>query len=518
MAMTLTDALKAYARQHYGVADGADDATYQQTVGAKLVSGELAAEKYAELAAAKTPDAIIGGIAVEVVKLLNQQGAAAAAAATAAVATPTALTPAVPALPAVLKGGPNPSTVFAGLPAAQGDPHNPVITVKKASERFNTKRYTGKHNTTGQPVSYLGREVEHPSEQMLAKFGAFMRWKFLRKGLSIRPLEPFERELIAEMAHEDEFCMDREDKDDFIYESDALRGQKGYVKALLDDSTSGGQELVPIWFDDMLVTFPLLHSELFPYVEIREVPRSSRVEAASLGNPTVSWGTSEGSAFTLFTTTSLAAAIDTTIHPVFIGVEMGIDFLSDSPVNVGQQLQANIGQAALKEWDNVIVNGNGTNRPQGLASATAGTTVTTVNGSPGPWTITDLTNLAFGIGKQYRTPALRPCYVSNDTTYKRWREIQVGPVDQRRVLGMTYGDYMVGEYNARIQNDLGNGTAFFVCLAKYRLYRRKGFDMRVESGGITLAKTNTVAIIGRGRFGGKIVDSSALAATTTGQS
>jgi len=51
----LTDKLKGYARQHLKVADGADDATYEQAVNAALEEGTLSGKQFAELSAERAP-------------------------------------------------------------------------------------------------------------------------------------------------------------------------------------------------------------------------------------------------------------------------------------------------------------------------------------------------------------------------------------------------------------------------------------------------------------------------------
>jgi len=78
---------------------------------------------------------------------------------------------------------------------------------------------------------------------------------------------------------------------------------------ILDDATSGGQYLIPEWFDQNVVTFPLLNGGLLPFVGLEEMPRGSTWETASVGNPSVTWNQSEGTAITLFTTDSLIAQI-----------------------------------------------------------------------------------------------------------------------------------------------------------------------------------------------------------------
>ena len=76
------------------------------------------------------------------------------------------------------------------------------------------------------------------------------------------------------------------------------------VKALIDDSTSGGLEVVPVELDSDIITFPLLHGELFPMVDLKAVPRGRRIEGASIGTPTMSWGGGDDQSISLFNTAS----------------------------------------------------------------------------------------------------------------------------------------------------------------------------------------------------------------------
>jgi HK97 family phage major capsid protein len=55
-------------------------------------------------------------------------------------------------------------------------------------------------------------------------------------------------------------------------------------------------------------------------------------------------------------------------------------------------------------------------------------------------------------------------------------------------------------------------------MARYRLYRRSGFEVRMIQDGAELARRNTVLIIVRGRFGGQPVDASAFTVCTDAQS
>lgn len=520
----LTDSLKAHAHKELGVAATADEATIKAAVGQALSDGRLPGAKFAELTQDKAPniktllaDVVSTGIQQGIAAALKERGNALPETTQPQTTTPTTEVPngvkAVTSGPATPVGGDGVATPTVTNPSGAITPTKAIsagqIKVRSASERYSRNKSVGKHSRTLEPVEFMGKHVELPSEAEYAMIGAWARFKALKSGLGIRPLNDHEKSLIGEMFEHDSFW--------HLQGEDHLEVSGSQAKAMLDDGTSGGQELVPIWFDDAIITFPLLHSELLPYVEIRDVPRSSRIEGASIGNPTLSWGTTEGTGFSLFNTASLAAAIDTTIFPVVIGLEMGLDFLSDAVPNVGQQLMVNIGQANLKEMDNVIANGNGSNRPTGIFIG-GGTSVPSVNGVGGPPTVTDAMNLTFTLGKQYRNPGFRPRLLMNDTTYKRWKDIPVSGVDERRVFGMNMQSYQILDYPVSIQNDIANTSAAMVAFAKYRLYRRRGFDLRMVTEGQTLALKNTVLIVGRGRFGGKITDAAAVAKMTDCQS
>ncbi len=196
---------------------------------------------------------------------------------------------------------PNPSTVFGG---SNGSPR-----VKAASERYTNTKATGKHVRTGDGVKdFQGRDVMLPSELELAKAGAWLKRLAAKSGqFGSVTLNDHEKQLLDEMIEKDAFCGDFGG----TYET-SVTGDR--VKTLLSDSTSGGVEINPTFFDDMVVTFPLLHSELLPYVDNRSVPRGSSIETASVGNPSVAWGTAEGTAINLFDTASLIADINTSIH------------------------------------------------------------------------------------------------------------------------------------------------------------------------------------------------------------
>ena len=112
-----------------------------------------------------------------------------------------------------------------------------------------------------------------------------------------------------------------------------------------------------------------LHSEIFPYVQVVDMPRGSLVQGGSIGNPTLTWST-EGTAVTPFDATALVGQLNTTIYPVEVYVQVGRDWLADTPVDAGSLIVENIGQRFLSEFDRVIVMGDGATQPQGVLNAT----------------------------------------------------------------------------------------------------------------------------------------------------
>lgn len=342
-----------------------------------------------------------------------------------------------------------------------------------------------------------------------AMAGSFLKRLVMRAGISSVSWKQEDEDLLAESfkggwvgQHGGEWF----DKDEPIAGSRA--------KALLDDAPSGGLEAVPIFFDQDIIQTSLLSAEIAPFVDNKTVPRGRRVEGASIGSPTLTWGHSEGSSVTLFDTSSLVAALDSTIFRVMVGVEVGRDMLADSPANVGAALVQGIADRLANELDQIVTDGDGTTQPQGIFNASGITAVT--QGSAAP-TVSIMESLLFTVGKQFRRPALRPSFLSNDTTYSRVRGIAVGVTDARRVFGMDHQSYQLLEYPYRIDNGLANTRTAFGALAKYRLYRRQGMSVEWTDAGETLRRKGTALLTVTARYGGRVMDANAFANITDGQ-
>ena len=376
--------------------------------------------------------------------------------------------------------------------------------------KFDPTRQKAVHKKLGTPVhDEHGREVTAPSELSLAKAGAFLKFAARRAGIQAE-IRQDERDLFRDMVeHDDWASFNGEPHEAKIYSG-------GSVKALLDDSTSGGLELAPISFDDDIIQFPLLNNELLPLVDLKPVARGRRIEGGSLGNPTVEWGVGDGTEGALFSTAALAAALDTSIWPISVHVEVGRDFLSDAGVDVGRLLVENIGQRFANELDEVIADGDGTTQPQGVMQASG---VGSVAFSGTAVTVTKMLNLMFGVGKAYRAPAANNfAFCGNETSYQRARSVATGVTgDTRLVFGMAVEDYNVLGRPYKISTALSNAEIIAGAWKKYRLYRRLGMSVEWSTQGDYLQRRNLALLTVRGRFGGRVMDPSAFSVTTTAE-
>ncbi len=395
------------------------------------------------------------------------------------------------------------------------------------------------HPFAGRQVRSPGtnRLLDLPSELDMAVTGAFWKlklnqgWKGNEMPAGLRMTE-HDRDLVAyalhhmkwtgekQMATEDGGFADVEIRDRLLTPSEIKSTQ------LLDDGapsssyslsggTSGGS-LVPLVFDDAIVTIPVLHGELFPHVDLHSLPMGRRIVSDQIANPTVSWGTAEGSAITPFTTDNFVTELDSTVYPIVGAFELGLDFMEDTPVAIGSKIIEIYGYKHLEALDNVIALGTSANsQPTGIIGSAGVTSISSVLGAGGSMVVGDLEALMFGVPKATRlSQGGRTIYFSNDTMYRRVRAIPQGENDARRVFGMTHADYTVMSRPYKVQNDIPDGNIVFANMAYYRMWRRRGLDVRVITEGITLGYKNTQVIIVRARWAGRPVLGSAFAVMT----
>lgn len=385
------------------------------------------------------------------------------------------------------------------------------VRVKAPSTQYNDVRYIAKHARLGTEIADgYGSYASRPSQMSMAKAGVLLKQTARRAGLPTNITE-HENELWREMLEADEWAaFDGNPEENKIY-------APGQVKALVDDSVSGGLEAVPIEFDADLVGFPLLQNELFPLVDLKPVSRGRRIEGASMANPTASWGGGDNSEATLFNTANMIAPIDTTIHTVDIALEVGLDMMQDSPANVAAELLARCGRRLGNELDRVISRGGGVTEPQGVMLASGTTSVSFASAAVN---VTKLMSLLFGVGKAYKQEAgSNFVFCSNETSHARARGVATGVSgDTRLVLGMDVESYNVFNHPWKIAGILPNTEHFAGCLGTcYRMYRRLGMSVKWETGGKTLTSKNLAYLMIRARFGGRVVDPAGFAVTTNSE-
>jgi len=389
--------------------------------------------------------------------------------------------------------------------------------VKDTSESYSTKREVGRHVKTGKPIrsEWLGgKQAETPSEWDLARAGAWLKYLAVRQGVRGVVLDDHSRAILDESFAKDRFCGLLGNR----WETNIPGHQ---AKAVLDDTTSGGSYLNPEFFDSRIVTYPLLYGELAPFVDQVAVPRASSIEGAAISTPTMLWNQTEGSAATLFTTTGLVSQISATVFSVDCFIEVGRDAMNDMPLEFGMLLVQLIGERLQEELDNQIANGDGSTEIEGLFTASGTTSVSSTNGSAGPYKLADAEQLLFGLSKQYRRDEFNPAFISSDTGYRRLCSVPVGASDDRRVMrpGLDYQSYTLLGCRFAVQDDIPNGYAGFAALRKaYRLWRRQGAEVRWSDQGETLMKKNTALLAFRARFAGKVVDPNAMCKMTDGDS
>lgn len=536
--MLLNVGLKKFAEGRLSVQPGSADDVYKSAIAKALADGVMTAGDFAALSQdsvdpRKQISEIVGAAVSEAVAGLQKQIDAKLAAApsadefaqkiqsaikaaqadmgNAAGGQKTPQTPQTKETKGSVDGGTNidPSKAFGG----------DSVKVVPAIDRYDRTRkgayYSMAKHGRETPVMLGGVALNHPSDADRAVVGAFGKF-WLRKnggGNYLPPLTDHEEELLKYAAHEMRWV--GEFNGQFVNRE---KLSPYAIKSIIDDATSGGAELVPEVFDDAVVLTPILTGELFPLVNLVPISRGSAVDGAAISNPTWNWDEGDTDSATLETTTGFVSAFDTAIFPAAAGITIGLNFLSDTPVDLGAILIERFGATAAAELDRVIAVGNGTSEPQGVFEAAGTTVVPSSSGTSGPYTVLDAERLQFGVDKAHRSSkGGRNVYIGNEKTYRRFRQIKVGTSDERRVFGMTHGDYMLLNFPFKIQADVPDTHVAFANLGHYRMYRRAGMSVKVETGGNELVRKNLMLIVCRMRYGGKLELGGAAAKMTDGQ-
>lgn len=565
--LTITKKLRKYAVKKLGVAADATDQVIEKAVAEALQSGKMSSAKYEECVAAPSDESpkknFQALLAKSVGAILEGYGLKPQAAAQA----PAPAAPAAAASPMGWRDDLNPAPAaqkaisdLLSVTAAQAAPaasqsvdtdSHPLakalvsagsdgaaatgnIRVKSPLEDYSHHRkdYVYPQQTTlgtphplaGQAAKHEGVQLYEPSQRDLAISGSWLKYMLstvshpfdIPKGLK---MTEHDSAIVKEVLHTGAFSghIGGTNQDGGV----EVRREKlsdVRLKALLDDATSGGIEIAPIEFDDILVTTPVLYGELYPLVNVINTSRGRRMKGGAIANPIITSGVAEGTAIQVFNTGTFVSAFDTPIFTAVGAMEVGLDFEEDSPTNVGQIITQKYGEKFMEWLDRVIAVGDGVSEPQGIFTAAGTIVVNSDLQANGPPTVGDYEALMFGVAKQFRnTKGSRNVYIGNEVSYRRCRAIQVGAGDERRVFGMTHADYTILDRPYKIQNNIPNNKIGFANLGYYRAYRRLGVTMRNETAGNYLATKNLRLIVLRARYGGQIELGGAVATSQDSQ-
>jgi len=215
----------------------------------------------------------------------------------------------------------------------------------------------------------------------------------------------------------------------------------------------------------------------------------------------------------LFDTTSYISAFDTTIYRWEGSIRIGLDFLSDTPIDFGQHVTSQYGERLLEDLDDVIAVGNGTTQPEGIVNK-SGISLVAWGGAT---SIGNYESLRFGVAKAEHRPNVKntAVFCGTETSYQRARALPVGASDARRLFGMDYDTYALMERAYKINESMNDTDVFYAILARYRMYRRKGLTIRTSTEGDTLIRRNEMLIVAMARYGGQLERAACAALTVT---
>lgn len=559
--MNLTSALKDWLIVNCSVAEDATDEEFKQAAGTALAKGTLSVIKFTELSTEKEVKQAVeaanklDALLMTQTKLVDLMTSRFEAEDAAAAAQKTANDARVAAEAAVTTDSKSIGTddaqvvqptklakLVAGIGGrpieTQGDTVD--VRVKAVVERYDDTKTTllypeqtkgeKPHPMAGKPVKDFsdvfsevggGRMLNVPTDRDKAVVGAYA--KFLcestitgSRSLAFMKMPEHDKELLLFAMNEMPWGGVGPNNTDSRWADIANRKLTDLEqKALIDDSTSGGLEAAPIVFDDNVIQTPLLHGELFPLVNVVPLDRGRRVEGVSTGTVTGSWGGVDDTAISLFNTASYVSAFDTTIFRWEGAVRIGLDFLGDTPIDFGAHISAQYGERLLEDLDDVIATGNGTTQPEGIMNKSGATTIA----FGGTTTIGNYESMRFGVAKPEHRSTVKASAVfcGTETSYQRVRAIPVGASDARRLGGMDYDSYSWMQRPYKINESLTNAQIFYAILARYRMYRRRGFSMRQSVEGDTLIRNNERLLVAMARYGGQQERGATVAITTTGE-
>ena len=531
--MELTNRLKAWLIENAGIKATATDEEFRTAAATALVGQKLTMAQYGELTKSKedeSANAVLDALKAiasgqtAILEKMNSQKTEEKAVEKKEEKKTEVETPAVKHNPSELE---KMFTRMSGYDVS-ADGKSFDIKVKEAADRYKTTKTAltypetdkngRKHLLAGLAVKDFGdggydtgRVLDTPSERDRAIAGAWGKYALQKSimgngRMALQSLQQHDRELIGYALDHEKWGGSLTNTDYSTINNRVLTD--GEKANLIDDVTSGGLEAAPIVFDDMVIEAPLLYGELFPMVNKVSLDRGRRIEGVSIGRVTGAWGGVDDTAITPFDATSYVAAFDTTIYRWQGAMKVGLDFLSDTPINFAATIARQFGERLLEDLDDVIATGDGTTQPEGIFTKSGATSVTWSSTT----SIGNYESLWFGLPKaELRAPYNRTAvFVGNQTSYQRARAIPVGSSDARRLMGsqMTVGgitgypDYRFMDIPYKINASIANTKVAATILARYRMYVRKGFTMQVSTEGATLRLANEMLVTCMARYGG----------------
>jgi len=552
--------LKTYLVENFGLAADADDATAKSLAKEKIGSGELELEKYIELLAkkeatpqdkaseladtiaTKTSEAVVSGLS----KSFDDLGTVIKSALTPAPAPTPEPTPdpepveekglSYEEIEAKLfervqkeftpKNNDGGDALKVWKMAYQDDQDAGTIRVKSAIEayRHDPTAMTYKKSRSkllgidGQPmhVTYQNggmKEVDVPTERIKMMCAVWLKFQLFPERLNEK-----ETEIVQYILHKEKFHVPGREDAVLLDESqrmDVWAGHKnfyrgGHTKAnLIDDSTSGGEDSVPEFFDMAMIVSPTLAEENIPsYCNVVMVPRGSAAQNFIVGRPTIAAANTEGSATSVYDATGFITNHDTSFFRAAGFLKIGKNYAEDAHPQLVTEIM-NQYNNSVKLWLNEqIMTGDGTTEPQGITVDTGTGDITPGTPTTGPLTLADALNMLFGVSKAYRENGGRnnAIYCMTDSTYKRFRSIATGVTgDTRLVFGDDVESYQLFGHPVLIEEGgMTNADVVFAQMKGYRLYQRQGARFIREDRGDTLTRDNTFLVGVDVRYGGQL--------------
>jgi len=545
--MKMTQELKNHLIASFGVKATASEEEFLKTASDALLAGTLDGRKYAELCTDKKAQEAnqfaekLDRVATGLEKLLE----VATKETTVSAKTPEQLaaekaagtTTAVLATKEVKSEGRLTKMFRIGSESVEGGEKDIEVRVKEAAEAYSDTKSTltypaqtkgGRiHPLAGEIVKDFdnGSTMNTPSDRDKAVSGAFAQYLVAKARLGSKTiawahLPQHSKELVMYAATKMEWGGAGDKETIAANQINRRKLTDLEVKGLIDDAVSGGTEAVPIVFDDQIVTTPILQGEFFPLVNLIPLDKGRRVQGAQAAIVSSEWGGVDDTSIDLFDTASYVSAFDTTIYRWQGAIWIGLDFLSDTPIDFGQFLTQQYGEVMLRDFDSAICVGDGATQPQGIMNK-AGTSVVNFGGTT---TLSNYETLRFGVHKREHLANLMKTAVfgGTDISYQRAKAIPVGATDARRLNSVmqlpNYDDYSWMGRPFKINESLTNSQIFYAILGRYRMYRRRGLTIRNSVEGDTLIRRNDCLITATARVGGQLERGAAASVTTTAPS